>query len=1070
MTQITPKINFSILKLSVFTMLCFFGLQAAAQTCNPVGDQTSYGQGEWRGYLYSPISASGAPTATAFASANYKGYVTRTANFDQNIGSGALPAESTLCSGTYNANFIIRYKMQVNLAAGWYTYTIAGDDGYRLSLDGGSTFPANLSDWADHGYVSKVATYYHAGGTINFVYEYFEHGGDSRVSFNYTPASCTSTAPTFISGTATSSCTAGTTLTATGGLAGSNCTYQWGIGNVVGENIISGQTGQSITVQPYSTKTYWVRRVSAAPCSTTTDGVTRTVTVATPAPGNPSVYGDNKWNVYGYVGRDLDFGVTTSEYAGYYSVNTLGFDTQTSWNKNSSPSFYSSTNGYTGCELPIENFTFVHKRKGFPCGSYTIKMENWDDDSRLYINGVQVWSFVGYSGGQPVQNIGTFNLDANSTIELRVEENGGDANAKLVITQLNPSVAPASISGVATCCRNALVALTATGATLGQGAQYEWGTGTVGTNIITGQTGATLTIVTPATTTYWVRVKNACGEYTAGVTKTVTVPDALVYNNGWNGTPTINTAVEIRSNLTLPQNLEVCSCQVKPNVTLTVPTGKTLTVKNKLTVETSGNVIVENNGALVQIEKVQDEGSVIVHKNSNPLYRLDYTMWSAPVTGQNLLAFSPQTTVGRFYEYKYAFDATANANLEQYFLIDPTVNNFLPGKSYLIRMPNGNNATGYNAGTAAITVDGTFTGVPNNADVAIAASTQGNRYTAVGNPYASPISVKDFFDQNAGVLQSNSAIYLWRKRNNSQVSSYAALTLAGYTKNSATGGGSEQGVYYTGSNANWTLAQGQGFIVRTAAAPTGTNILFTNSMRRGAPTTGSQSFFRTSQSETSRLWLNLTDGQNGFSQAAIAYMDEATTGLDYGYDGQQLIDGGLSLYSLVQETNLAIQARPAFTTADIVPMGYVAAAAGEYTITLDSTDGLFADGQEIFIKDNVMGTVNNITTTGYTFTTEAGTFNDRFEVVYAVESLGTDTPQLNANSVVVYKNGNTIDITTGSAQITSVAVYDIRGRKLYGKNNVNAAQATVTGLQVQTEVLIVEVNTNKGKVSKKIIF
>ncbi|MXN91638.1 T9SS sorting signal type C domain-containing protein [Flavobacterium sp. Sd200] len=1070
MAQITPKTNFSIFSFSAFVMLCLFGLQANAQTCTPVGDQTSYGQGEWRGYVYSPISASGTPTATAFASANYKGYVTRTANFDQNIGDGALPSESTLCSGTYNQNFIIRYKMQANLAAGWYTYTIGGDDGYRLSLDGGANFPTNMSDWADHGFQSKTATYYHVGGVINMVLEYFEHGGASRIKFDYALASCTSTAPTFISGTATSSCSAGTTLTATGGLAGANCTYQWGVGSVVGENIIAGQTGVSITVQPYTTKTYWVRRVSAAPCSTTTEGITRTVTVATPAPGDPSAYGDNKWNVYGYRGRDLDFNVTTTEYAGYYSVSTLGFDTQTSWNKNSSPSFYASTNGYTGCELPIENFTFVHKRKGFTCGSYRIQMENWDDDSRLYINGVQVWNFVGYSGGQPVQNIGTFDLDANSTIELRVEENGGDANAKLVITPLNVSTAPSSISGVASCCQNALITLTATGGTLAQGAQYEWGTGAVGSNIIAGQTGATLTVVTTTTTTYWVRIKSACGAYTTAATKAVTVPAPLVYNNGWNGTPDINTAVEIRSNLALPQNLEVCSCQVKPNVTLTVPTGKTLTVKNKLTVEATGNVIVENNGALVQIEKVQDEGSIVVHKNSNPLYRLDYTMWSAPVTGQNLLAFSPQTTVGRFYEYKYDFDATANAYLEQYFIVDPTVNNFVPGKSYLIRMPNSNSATGYNAGTASITIDGTFTGVPNNADVSVPASTQGNRYTAVGNPYASPISVKDFFDQNSGVLQANSAIYLWRKRNNAQVSSYATITLAAFTKNSATGGGSEQGVYYTGSNVNWTLAQGQGFIVKTAASPTRTNILFTNSMRRNAPVSGNQSFFRTAQSAPSRLWLNLTGAENGFSQAAIAYMEEATTDLDYGYDGQQLSDGGLSIYSIAQETNLAIQARPEFTTTDVVALGYNAAQSGQYTISLDNVEGVFAEGQEIFIKDNVANTVNNITHTGYTFTTEAGTFNDRFEVVYAARTLNANTPHLDANSVIVYKNGNQIDINTGIAEMTDVNVYDIRGRKLYNKDNVNASEVSITGLQVSTEVLIVEINTNKGKVSKKIIF
>lgn len=1074
MKKITKTKKFSTLKLSVLVMLFLLSLTTAQAQCTPAGDQNAYGNGEWKGYLYSSISASGVPAASAFASSNYKGYVTRTANFDQNIGSGALPAESTLCAGSYSANFIIRYKMQIDLAAGWYTYNISGDDGFRLSLDGGSTFPANMSDWADHGFQGKTATYYHAGGVINMVLEYFEHGGDSRIKFDYAPASCTSTAPTSITGTAASGCATGTTLTASGGIAGTNCTYQWGVGSVIGQNTIAGQTGVSITVQPLSTKTYWVRRVSAAPCSVTTAGVTRQVTVANPAPGNPAAFGNGVWNVYNYQGRDLDFAPNLTEYAGFYTVATLGFDTQASWNKNSSPSFYSSTNGYTGCTLPVDNFTFVHKRKGFPCGSYTIQMENWDDDSRLYINGAEVWSFTGWSGGQLVQNIGTFSLDANSTIELRVEENGGDANAKLVITPLNASVAPASIAGVTSCCKNALVTLTAMGGSLSTGARYEWGTGSVGSNVIEGQTGATLAILTPATTTYWVRIKTACGDYTSAGLKSITVPDAIVYNNGWIGTPTINTAVEIQSNLTLPQNLEVCSCQVKANAVLIVPTGKTLTVKNKLTVESNGNVIVENNGALVQIEKLQNEGSIVVHKNSNPLYRLDYTMWSAPVTGQNLLAFSPQTTASRFYEYKYAYDAAAQRYAEQYYIIDPAVNVFIPAKSYLIRMPNGNPASGYNAGNTAITVDGTFTGVPNNSDISTPASVEGNRYTAVGNPYASPISVQEFFNQNSGVIDPRSALYFWRKKNNSLVSSYATLTLAAFTKNASLGGGSEQGVYYTGSNADWLIAQGQGFIVKTTAAPTTSNILFTNSMRKAAPASGNQGFFRTAADTTtqpSRLWLNLTDGQTGFSQAAIAYLDNATLGLDYGYDGQELTDGDISLYSIAAETNLVIQARPAFATGDVVPMGFKTSAAGQFTIALDNTDGIFANGsQNIYLKDNVTGTVNLMDGTGYTFTADAGTFNSRFEIVYSTEALNDNVPQLETNSVIVFKEGNTVNINTGSASINGITIYDIRGRQLYTKAGINATQTVVDGLQVAQQVLIIEIDTVKGKVSKRIVF
>ena len=1048
-------------------MLGLLSPQDASAQCS-YGDQTAYGQGEWRGYVYSPI-ANTIPADASFSSSAYIGYVTRTEIFDQNLGAAALPQSATMCAATGINYFLIRYKMQKNLAAGYYTFTVGGDDGYRLSLDGGATFPAATNDWTDHGYHTNTATYYFAGGVANLVFEYFEHGGDSRVSFTYTQAACTSTAPTSITGTKTVSCSAGTTLTAAGGLAGTNCTYQWGIGTVIGQNIIAGQTAASITVHPLSTKTYWVRRISAAPCSATTDGTTTVVTMTDPVYGDPSVYGDNVWNVYGYVGADLDFGITTTEYAGYYTASTVGFDTQAFWSKAASPSGYS---GYHGCVLPVDYFTFVHKRKGFPCGSYAISMENWDDDSRLYINGVQVWAYNGYSGGVPVQNIGTYSLDGNSTIELRVEENGGDANAKLVLTPISPSTAPASVSGVAFCCKDATVILTATGGVLGLGAQYEWGIGTVsGSNIIAGQNTATLTIAPSDTTTYWVRIKNGdC--YTAAVTKLVTVPGAVIYSNGaWSGTPTLDTPVEIQSSLVMTQDLLSCSCQVKNNAALTVSNGKTLTVKRKLTVDNGSTVEVMDNGALVQIDKIDDEGTIILHKNSNPLYRLDYTMWSAPVAGQQLLSFSPKTSSTRFYEYRYGADAITGVYNNYYYSLDAANTTFAAGKGYLIRMPNGGSLN-YNAGTESLVLEGKFTGVPNNGDITVPASVQGNRFTAVGNPYPSPISVSDFFAANSGVLDSNSAIYLWRKRNNSLVASYATLTLAGYTANTLGGGGTAQKDFYRGSNTTWLLAQGQGFIVKTVANPVNTTITFANSMRRAVPTTGTQAFFRSAQSTTSRVWLNLTGNETDFSQAAIAYIDGATTGLDYGYDGQQIADGTIAFYSVAADTKLAIQARPLFDAADVVPMGFTTANAGSYTVSIDHTDGVFEDGQDVYLKDKVLGITQDLKAGAYTFTTEGGTFTDRFEVVYkkADGNLGTTTPVLNANSIMVYKEGASININSGTTDITGVAVYDIRGRKLFGKDNINAAQTAITGLASQKEVLIIEISTPKGKVSKKIVY
>ncbi|WP_197062227.1 GEVED domain-containing protein [Flavobacterium rivuli] len=562
---------------------------------------------------------------------------------------------------------------------------------------------------------------------------------------------------------------------------------------------------------------------------------------------------------------------------------------------------------------------------------------------------------------------------------------------------------------------------------------------------------------TGTVSTEWTTPGNWCGNRIPTATDNVIVGTAT-------NQPVITAGTAVAKNLT-----------VSPGATLVVNTGATLSVQNTLTT-TGATVTVQNNAALIQGTDVTantNTGSVSAVKVGNALYRYDYTLWSSPVSGtQTLSNFSQLTVATRFYEYGFSGDAN-------YYLAVPGTTTFTPAKSYLIRMPDTNAAVGadYYNGITPIAFTGTFTGTPNNGTVTIPASVQGTMFTAVGNPYPSPISVEDFFTANAGVMNGSSGLYFWRKRNNASASSYATLTLAAYTSNSgfaanpSEGGGAEQAVFFPSDNvSSWLISQGQGFFVKTATNPTGSNITFTNAMRRPSPG-ATQAFFRTGETTTSRYWLNLTDGLQGFSQVAVAYMDNATLGLDYGYDGRQFSDGGnVTFYSLAEDTRLSIQARPEFAPADIVPMGFKAVTTGEFTVSIDHKDGLFEQGQDIYLKDNLLGVYHDLGESGYTFTSEAGTFNDRFEIVYTTDALGTKTPQLDPNSVIVYKQGNTININSGTAEMTGVTIYDIRGRKLYSNDKINATKTAINSLQVAQEVLIVEINTVKGKVSKRIVF
>jgi len=94
---------------------------------------------------------------------------------------------------------------------------------------------------------------------------------------------------------------------------------------------------------------------------------------------------------------------------------------------------------------------------------------------------------------------------------------------------------------------------------------------------------------------------------------------------------------------------------------------------------------------------------------------------------------------------------------------------------------------------------------------------------------------------------------------------------------------------------------------------------------------------------------------------------------------------------------------------------------------------------------------------------------DYSEWTVPVSILDFVSPELLSNSVVAYKDGNAINITSGTTQLTGVTIYDTRGRKLYTQT-ANSNNVVINDLQIQQQVIILEINTTKGTVSKRIIF
>ena len=102
---------------------------------------------------------------------------------------------------------------------------------------------------------------------------------------------------------------------------------------------------------------------------------------------------------------------------------------------------------------------------------------------------------------------------------------GNCSTTNATVTVIASASAPTAITGNATICNGTSTTLTATGGAMSATSSYQWGTGsTVGSNIITGQTAASITVSPAFDTVYWTRrVDIATDNITGGVTLTVSI-------------------------------------------------------------------------------------------------------------------------------------------------------------------------------------------------------------------------------------------------------------------------------------------------------------------------------------------------------------------------------------------------------------------------------------------------------------------------------------------------------------------------------------------------------------------
>ncbi|MFY1048404.1 T9SS type A sorting domain-containing protein [Chryseobacterium sp. GP-SGM7] len=483
---------------------------------------------------------------------------------------------------------------------------------------------------------------------------------------------------------------------------------------------------------------------------------------------------------------------------------------------------------------------------------------------------------------------------------------------------------------------------------------------------------------------------------------------------------------------------------------ITVKSGAALEITDTYAI-TGAEVVVEDGGNLIQ-----RDGSTLTSSSFNVLRNSasvadKYVFWSSPVANQNM-----------FTAYANGSSATAPA----YVMTYDTATNLYPAVSNTDANFTVNAGKGYSVKVPAVNASVSFGGsakVPNNGNVDVALSTASFGYNLIGNPYPSNINLTSFYNANNSLISPT--MWFWDNTtgNVTTQNGNTAVNVGYATFNGPSGTWTEapntSGPGYNSAALNTIGAFakiGQGFIVKATAAGSAT---FTNAIRSSNTAV---TLNKNVNATEGKFWIKLTTSYGNTVTQAITYNQGASDSYDV-YDSKAMGMGSDAFYSVVGTEKLVIQGRAPFHVNDIVPLGNKHFENGNFAISLSHKEGLFTNGQEIYLHDKQLGTYTNLQTGAYNFSANAGDFTNRFEIVYKLNFLSTTETE--KRNFEVYRDGEDF-VVRNHKNIQAVEIFDAAGRKI---QEIKSNSKSVN-VKIQTKGMYILKAVSEGQeYSQKII-
>jgi uncharacterized delta-60 repeat protein len=479
----------------------------------------------------------------------------------------------------------------------------------------------------------------------------------------------------------------------------------------------------------------------------------------------------------------------------------------------------------------------------------------------------------------------------------------------------------------------------------------------------------------------------------------------------------------------------------------------------------AGTALVNNTGGTV----LGLSGTMQRHIETNPGAN-GYRHYSSPVQAETLatlatngytpnfsgaVAYNTSPTPGTVTPFPTVFVYEQNRIATTVSTFSAFDKGWLAPTSAAVPMEVGRGYSVNAPGTALVDFTGTFTNGSVTRSSLSRTGTEGG-WHLLGNPYPSPLDWSTL-TQGAGQSLENmdAAMYVFQS-SGPYSGSYRA--------------------YANGIGASPLIPAGAGYFVRTSTAGTPGTVRLSNANRETA--FGPQPAFGRGTTDTRpQVSLTLSNGTQA-DEATIYAEAGASNGLDAAYDATKLANpSGLNLAMVAASGEvLAIDGRPAFTTAIVVPLRLEVATAGRYTLA--ATLANLPANLTTYLRDAATGQQVNLSQQpSYALQLTAG-LSTRYSLVFAPAAPLANAAALTAAQVVLYPNpahqsagvsvacpaaaGSEARATVLNAlgQVVATAVLPVRAGQ---------ARGTLPTAGLAAGVYTVRLHTDAGTISKRLV-